>query len=140
MYFKIRSELIEKAAHNCYGLSIVVKHCSKVLFIVGDVGVLAFSDTYCKAYTRAYRDEWTVLEKSGNVHNNSFASITDQNEAASVNIRRDNNKVNIGQSEQATQNHASSYDDWAIKAGYKIIGSNSNADNPRCLLLCSSVK
>jgi hypothetical protein len=73
------AELIEKAAHNCSGLSIVAKHCSKVLFIVGDFGVLAFSDTYYKAYTRAYHDQWAVLEKSGNVHNNSFASITDQN-------------------------------------------------------------
>jgi hypothetical protein len=55
------------------------------------------SDTYCEAYTRAYRDQWAVLENSGNVHNNSFASSTDQNEAASVNIQgnNNNNKVNI---------------------------------------------
>ena len=54
------------------------------------------SDTYCEAYTRAYRDQWAVLENSGNVHNNSFASSIDQNQAASVNIQgNNNNKVKV---------------------------------------------
>jgi hypothetical protein len=95
----------------------------------------------CEAYMRAYRDQWAVLENSGNVHNNSFARSTDQNEAASVNIQG-NNKLNIGQAEQSHQSFASGELDFT--PGQMVLdspsSSNSGADNPRCLLLCASIK
>ena len=50
------------------------------------------------------------------------ASSTDQNQAASVNIRGNNNKVNIGQAEQLYQSFASGELDFT--PGHMVLYNN----------------
>lgn len=91
-----------------------------------------------------YNEQWSSLrasfgDKNPSSPSSSSASASDQNQAASVNIQGNNNKVNIGQSESASSyNFAHNTMDFIHGYNPKASSISGSADNPRCLLLCSS--
>jgi len=67
-----------------------------------------YDNTECRHYKVGYNEQWSTLRANSNsdVNGNNLNAQdfkTSQGQSASVNIKGDNNRVNIGQSEQTTQ-------------------------------------
>jgi hypothetical protein len=75
------------------------------------------SNDYCSQYVLGYNDEWNrSIQQNFN---------TDQTQGASVNIRGNNNKVNIEQGQQSTSSGGG--------------GSGGSGANPQCRAFCSNI-
>ena len=81
------------------------------------------SNDYCSQYWNGYGDEWNrSIQQNFN---------TNQEQGASVNVKGNNNKVNIEQGQQNTDNGGSG------SSGHSF--SSSHGQNPKCQAFCVSV-